>query len=83
MPIGGGFEVNKLDLTRTPRATSLLQGISQTIGNASGIVVVPVTAMIAATSGWNAVFVTASAQLGLAGLAYASCSSAAPRIPKS
>jgi hypothetical protein len=49
---------------------SLLQGISQTIGNASGIVVVRATAYIATHFGWDAVFVAVSVQLGAAGLLY-------------
>jgi len=34
----------------------LLQGISQTIGNAGGIVGVPAAAVIAEVAGWDAVF---------------------------
>jgi MFS family permease len=68
--IGGGFEVNKLDIATTPRAVSLLQGISQTIGNASGIVVVPATAYIATHWGWDAVFVAIGAQLAAVGMLY-------------
>jgi cyanate permease len=51
-----GFETNKLELT-APEELALLQGLSQTLGNMSGIVGVPLAAYIVrVTGGWDAVF---------------------------
>jgi hypothetical protein len=70
LAIGGGFEVNKLDVATSPRAVSLLQGVSQTLGNLSGVCVVPFAAYVAKRYGWDAVFVAVAAQLLCAGAVF-------------
>lgn len=49
---------------------SFMQGISQTIGNFSGVVAVPATAVIVDRFGWNAVFYVLAVELIAAALLY-------------
>lgn len=51
----GGYEAAKLEVA-APEAAGLLQGISQTIGNAAAIPAVPLAATIANVAGWDTVF---------------------------
>ena len=60
--LGGGYERNKLDVVE-PELVGMLQGISQTIGNLSGVVVVPVTSLLATRLGWNALFYVIASEL--------------------